>query len=82
MAKVTLLRPAPDQVARDLWHGVATASETISELVKNIPCYGVHGEETRGELQQAQVLLGKAAALLERTVERYRAWRGDEVSHG
>jgi hypothetical protein len=83
MANVITLRPAVDEAAQGLWHGVATASDTIGELIENIPCCGVGGEETRNELHQAQVLLGQAAALLERTAERYLKWRGvEEVAHG
>jgi hypothetical protein len=78
MAQVIVLRPPPDDAAQALWHGVSTASNSISDLIDNIPCCGVHGEETRNELQQAQVLLGQAATALERTVARYRTWRPQE----
>jgi len=47
----------PDDAARALWHGVATASDTIADMVDQIPGCSVRGNDTRGELQQAQVLL-------------------------
>ena len=83
MAKPIVLLPKPDDAAQELWYGVAAGADTISDLIGNIPCSGVGGDETRNELHQAQVLLGQAAALLERTAERYLKWQGvKEVAHG
>jgi hypothetical protein len=63
----------PDRTAQHLWRGVATASDAISNLVTEIPCATVSGEESRRELREAQALLGQAAALLARTSERETA---------
>jgi hypothetical protein len=83
MAKPIVLLPKPDDATQELWYGVAAASDTIGDLIEHIPCSGVGGQETRSELHEAQVLLGRAATLLERTAERYRKWQGiEEVTHG